>query len=59
MIGPGMGAGNESVEAFDLVRKAVCDEELERPVGHGRLRAEPGIAQPVEHLIGPKGAMLL
>jgi len=54
-----MGAGDEGVEAFDLVREAVGDEEFERPVGNGGLRAEPGIAQSVKHLVGAKRAVLL
>ncbi len=59
MAGPGMGAGDEGVEPFDLVRETVVDEKLQRPVGHGRLRSEAGLAQAVEHVIGPERAVLL
>jgi hypothetical protein len=52
MTGAGMGAGDKGVEPLDLVDKAMVHEEIERAVGHGRLRAEPGLAQPVKHLIG-------
>ena len=59
MTGTGMRTGDERVEAFDLVGEAVGDEEFERPVGDRRLRAEPGLAQPVEHLVGPERPVFL
>jgi hypothetical protein len=54
---PGMGAGDEGVEPLDLVREAVLDEEIERAIGHRRLRAEPGVAQEVENRVGSQRAV--
>src|SRR6056297_2325153 len=59
MAGSGMGAGDKGVEAFNLVRKTIGDKEFKRPVGHGWLRAEAGVAQAVEHFVGSERAVLL
>ena len=47
-----MGAGDERVQSFNLVSKPVLHEEIERPVGDRRLRAETFRAQHVEYLVG-------
>lgn len=55
----GVGAGDKGVQPLDLVSKAVLDQKIQRPVGHGRLRAEPFFAQAVEDVIGAKRAVFL
>ena len=55
----GMGAGDEGVQPLDLVNEAMLDEEIERPVGHRRLRSESRLVQQVEHGIGAKRTVFL
>lgn len=59
MRGLRVGAGDEGVQAFDLVHEAVRDKEVQRSIGNGRLRSEPGIPQAVQNFVSPKGAVIL
>ena len=48
----GLGAADEGVAGFDAVDEALRDEELEGAVDGRRLRADAGLAQGIEDLIG-------
>ena len=50
-------AGNERVQAFDFVSKAIRDQEIQRAIGDRRVRRVPGIGQPRKHVIGAEGSM--
>ncbi len=47
-----VATGDIGVQPLDLVDETRLGQEFERPVDHGRLRAQPFFAQPVEQLIG-------
>lgn len=53
----GVGAGDESIEPFHPMGKAVADQKIQRPICHWWLRAQPLGAQDVKHLIGAHSAM--
>lgn len=57
MARAGMGAGNEGVEPLDLVHETIFHKKIQRTVCHGRLAAEPGIAQPVQQLVRAQRTM--
>lgn len=59
VILPRAGAGDEGIEALDLVGKAVADQKIQRPISHRRLRAKPIAAQVIKHVIRPHGAVLM
>ena len=52
MIRAGMSACDEGIQPLDPVGEAVLHQEIQRPVGHGRLRA---LAENIQHFIGAKG----
>ena len=54
MLLSGMRAGDESVQPLDPMRKPVCHQEIQRPIGRRRLGAFP---QDLKDLIGPKRAV--
>lgn len=53
----GMRAGDEGVEPLDLVDEPVHHQEIQCTVSHRRLRAEAGIAQPVQQFVCAQGPM--
>ena len=55
----GMGAGNEGIQPLDLVDKAMLGQEIQRTIGHRRLRAEACIAQEIKDCIRPQRAVFL
>ena len=52
-----MVAGNEGIEPFDLVCKAVFDKKVQRSVSNWRLRSKIFFAQAIKNLISTEGAM--
>ncbi len=54
-----VGAGDEGVQAFDLVHEAVRNKKVQRPIGDGRLRSEPGIPQAVQNFVSPERSVIL
>lgn len=55
----GTGAGDEGIEPLDPVHEPVHDEEIERPVGSGRLCAESFGLEPFQYVIGAHGPVFL
>ena len=53
----GVAAGDIGVQPLELVDEPGRDQEIQRPVDHRRLRAQPLGAQPVEQFIGSHRAM--
>ena len=54
-----MRTGDKRVQTLDLVCEPVFHEEIQGPVGHGWLRPEPRIPQPIKYCIGAKCAVFL
>ena len=58
-MGAAMGAGDEGRQPLDAVGETMCDEEVQRPIGHRRLVAQTRRPQPVEKLVGGQRLMAL
>lgn len=58
MILAGMGAGDKGVQPFDPVGEAMLDQEIERPIGDGRLRRETAFAKDAKDFVCAQRAML-
>ena len=50
-------AGNEGIEPFNLVRKAMLDEKIQCSVYNRGLRSKIFFSQAIKNLIGTEGAM--
>lgn len=59
MVPVRMQAGRKGVQTLQAMRQPVLDQEFQRPIGYRGLPPETFVGQPVQHLIGPHGAMRL
>ena len=55
----GMGTGHEGIAAFDLVNKAMGEEEIQGPVNRDGRRARAMLGHALDNVIGADGGMAL
>lgn len=54
-----MQACCKSVQPLKAMRQPMLDQKLKRTIGNGRLTSEPGLGQPVKHLVSAHRPMRL
>ena len=54
-----MRTGDEGVQPLDPVGEALFQQEIQRAIGDGRVGAPPLGLQPLQHLVGAEGRVLL
>ena len=54
-----VGASDESIQLFHLVRKAMREQKIQGAIHNGRLRPEPLGGKVLENIIGTEGLMLI